>query len=369
MEKRVIYFDLIGGASGDMLLSSLLSAGFKLSSLERLIKGLGLKGVKVIRRKVEAGHIRALRTDFTSPKEIDLSFRQIQTLIKKAKLPAKVKTQALDTYEVLRTIEEKIHGHTRRDLHFQHLGKLDALLEITSFWLALEELGIEQRFCSWFPLSNTSPATIDLLKGRTVRMVDWGYETVTPTAAALLRDCTQGEVELVPLSSGYGIGSAGSATRPDLVRALIGRAIGASEKIFKLEVNIDDMNPQVFDHLMDLLFDAGALDVYITPIIMKKSRPAHCLSVLLEKKDLPGIEKIVFAHTTTFGLRYAEFKRDRLASSFVRKKTPFGTMQFRRGSFNGRYNKEYPEYNDCKKAASKYNIPLIEVYKKLSSSK
>ena len=128
------------------------------------------------------------------------------------------------------------------------------------------------------------------------------------------------------------------------------------------------MNPQLFDNLMDLLLAGGALDVYITPIIMKKSRPAHCLSVLLETKDLAFIEDMIFTHTTTFGLRYTEFKRDRLNYDFVRKKTPFGSMQFRRGWFNGKHTKEYPEYNDCKKAAAKYNIPLIEVYKRLSAS-
>ena len=206
---------------------------------------------------------------------------------------------------------------------------------------------------------------MQLLKEKKVRMVDWGYESVTPTAAALLKGFPQAEIELTPLVTGYGAGSLSSAARADLTRVILGQMVSAKEEILKAEVNLDDINPQVFDHIMELLFAQGALDVYITPIIMKKNRPAFCLSVLLKKEDLPKVEEIIFSHTTTFGLRFTEFKRDKLDFRFIKKKTALGTIQFRQGSLNGKYIKEYPEYNDCKRAASKYNIPLIEVYKRL----
>lgn len=365
--SQVAYFDLIGGASGDMLLSALLEAGFKKSSLDSLISHLAIGGVKISVSKAEAGHIKASKIKFLTKKNINLSFRQIKNLLTRAKISNTVREKALGTYNCLRRIEEKVHGYSHRDFKFQHLGEIDAIIEITSFWQALEELEIKESFCSYFPLGSTSPATMQLLKGKKVRFVDWGYETVTPTAAALLRDFPQAELEIIPQIAGYGAGECSKAGRPDFLRIVIGEKIKVQEEIIKLEVNLDDINPQVFDHVMDLLFQAHALDVYITPIIMKKNRPAFTLSVLLNRKDLGKIEEIIFKETTTFGVRYAEFKKDKLKYSFVGKKTPFGKVQFRKGRLNGRLIKESPEYNDCKRIACKYNIPLIEVYKRLSS--
>jgi len=366
MQTKIAYFDLVGGASGDMLLSALLEAGFKRGSLHRLISHLGIGEVRISVSKAGAGHIKASKIKFSTKKDINLSFEQIRNLLIRAKISNVVREKALGTYNCLMRAEETVHGHSHRDFKFQHLGEIDAIIEITSFWQALEELGILECFCSYFPLSNTSPATMQLLKGRRVRFVDWGYETVTPTAAALLGNFAQTELEIIPQTAGYGAGGYSRPGRPDFLRIVIGEKVKAQEEIIKLEVNLDDINPQVFDHVMDLLFQAHALDVYITPIIMKKSRPAFTLSVLLDRKDLGKIEEIIFKETTTFGVRYTEFKKDKLKYSFAGKKTPFGNVRFRKGHLNGRFIKESPEYNDCKRIACKYNIPLIEVYKQLS---
>ena len=350
-----------------MLLSAFLEAGFKKSSLDKLVESLHLKDVKIITSKKTVGHIEATSVRFKLKKNINFSFSKINNLINKASLSASVKNNSLNTYKLLKQIEEKVHGHKHKDFKFQHLGEIDAIVEIVSFWQALEDLGIGDCFCSIFILSKTSPAALQLLKGKKVRFVDWGYESVTPTAAALLRDFPQEELEVYPEAVGYGAGDYSGKGKSDFLRIVISKRIESVCRTIKLEVNLDDINPQVFDYIMDLLFSSGAQDVYIVPVIMKKSRPAFVLTVLLDKKDLDKIKQIIFRETTTFGLRYAEFKKEKLAYTFIRKKTPFGKVQYRRGILDNNLVKESPEYNDCKRIASKYNIPLVEVYKRLNT--
>lgn len=356
---------MVGGASGDMLLSAFFELGFKKSHLEKLIRNLGFKGIKVAFKKIKVGHTKATKTIFSSKKDINLSFSKIKSLLSKAKISREVKTKSLHTYTLLKSVEEKIHNHKLYDFKFQHLGEIDAIVEITSFWQAQEELGIKQCFSSFFPLAKTSPATAELLKNKNVRFLNWDYETVTPTAAALLRDFPQEDLELTPKKIGYGAGRFTKPGYPDYTRIVLGQQLEAKRDIIKLEVNLDDINPQIFDYLMDLLFSAGAQDVYITPIVMKKSRPAFVLSVLLERENLAQIRKIIFSQTTTFGLRYTFFKKDKLQYNFEYKKTSLGKIKFRCGYLERKLIKESPEYSDCKKIASKYNIPLVEVYKKI----
>ncbi|MBN2120158.1 MAG: LarC family nickel insertion protein [Candidatus Omnitrophica bacterium] len=366
-EEKVIYFDLIGGASGDMLLAGLIGAGFQKTSLENLMRRLGFKQLGIRLKKIKVGHISANRLSYQEKNTKNLSFKEIRSLFRKAPISRWVSEKSMQTYDDLLRAEEAVHGH-KHHTRFEHLGKPDAIIEIAGFWLALEELKINRGFCSIFPLSQTAPATIELLKNRKVCFVDWGYETVTPTAAVLLKNFSQNDMVLIPKTAGYAAGYNNSPEREDMLRVVTCQKPDIKEKILKLETNLDDINPQVFDYIMELLFKAGALDVYITPIIMKKSRPAFVLSVLLDKKDLVKIEKVIFRETTTYGLRYAEFSRDKLNYKFIEKKTSFGKVLFRTGHLDGSIFKQSPEYSHCKKIASKYNIPLIDVYKRLNAS-
>ncbi|HEC68681.1 MAG TPA: LarC family nickel insertion protein [Candidatus Omnitrophica bacterium] len=364
--SKILYFDLIGGASGDMLLSALINLGFKRSSLRNLVKNLKLRGAGFKFKEVFVGHIKTNKIIFNFPPKMNLSFLEIRTLITLTKLNKKIKEKILKTYSRLKEIEEKVHGHKSRDFRFSHLGKPDALIEIASFWLALEELEIKECFCSTFPLSNPAPATLELLKDKKVRFTGSDYESITPTAGVLLKDFPQKELDFTLKKVGYGAGDFIKTEKEDFLRIIMGEKDDTvKEKIIKIEVNLDDINPQVFDYLLELLFKEGALDVYITQVIMKKSRPSFLLSVLTDRINLDKMKEIIFKHTTTFGIRYSEFNRDRLNYKFILKDTPLGKIRFRQGFLKGSLIKESPEYEDCKKIASKHNIPLVEVYTQL----
>jgi len=365
--SKILYFDLVGGASGDMLLSAFIDLGFKKNSLDNLIRNLGFKSLKIRFRRVQIPHIKINKAIFSFKKNINLSFSEIKSLIINSKLDKKVKKMSLETYFCLRRVEEKIHRARKEDFKFHHLGEPDALIEITSFWQALEELEIKECFCSSFPLSKPAPATLALLKNKKVKLVDWNYESITPTAASLLKDFPQEEPNFILDKIGYGAGNFSNPTNPDFLRIILGKKEDlVREKILKIEVNLDDINPQIFEYLMKLLFKKGALDVYILPVVMKKNRPSFILSVLTKKADLNKIERIVFKHTTTFGIRYSELCRDKLEDRFIEKKTSLGKIRFRQGFLGGKLIKESPEYEDCKKIASRYNIPLLEVYQKIA---
>lgn len=369
---KIAYFDLIGGASGDMILSSFIECGFKRKNLETILKELGLKDINISFRKLERAHIKATRIEFLDKKKRRFRYKEIIKKIHNASFSKMVKERAISTYEFLREVEAKVHGHKPENLEFKHLAEADALLEIISFWKALEDFKIEKVFSSVFPVSKSGGATLEILKkkGKKISPVNYNYETLTPTGAVLLAEASQEEITFIPENIGYGAGSFDiQEPVPDLLRLIIGEEFGYSEdKLIKMEANIDDMNPQVFELLIDELLKEGALEVYLTSVVMKKSRPSFLLNVLTSPCKLTELSEIVLKKTTTFGIRFTEFKRYKLTSDFSYQDTSLGKVKFRKGYLQGKLIKKVPEYNDCKKIAEKYNISLLEVYRRLQSS-
>ncbi|MCM8820107.1 MAG: LarC family nickel insertion protein [Candidatus Omnitrophica bacterium] len=358
---KTIYFHLIGGASGDMLLASLIDLGCPFFYLKNEFKKLNIKSdFKVENKKND--HYVTKKIKFIGP-NINYSYKDIIKIIKKSKLKAAIKTKALSAYSKLFDIEKKIHHLKTGDFKFHHLGQIDAILEIVGFFVALDYLKIQKICVSTFPIDLVKPATLKLLEGRKIKLVQAGYETVTPTAAVLLVDAEQNESVFSFKKSSFAFGDFG--VQDYLVAYLTEENSYSIEKdtIVKIETNIDDMSPQIFENLFDILFKNGAKEVYIEQVIVKKSRPAFVLNVLCNLKDFFKLRDLIFLNTSTFGIRYQIYNRDKLRDDFIYKKTKFGKIKFRVS--RGQFKKILPEYRDCLEISKKLNIPLINIYQNI----
>jgi uncharacterized protein (DUF111 family) len=354
-----IYFQLVGGAGGDMLLSSLIDLGCPLAYLKKEWDKLGLD--YQVRLKTLKGpyHIKARKLEFSGPSLGD--YPKIIRRLKQSGLDPDVKRFSLETYERIAAAERKVHKS--KHAHFHHLAEVDSILEISGFFIALKYFKIDYQDCrvSSFPLAKPSPAILELLKNKKVKLADFSWETVTPTAAALLCGLEQIDSGFEYEKSGRGWGEAG---KQDYLIAYLAGDDFNQDQIIKIEVNIDDMNPQGFEPLIDRLYQAGAKEVYLEPVVMKKSRPAAVLSILCRQEDFKEIRAVIFKNTTTFGLRYQTWQRFKLKDKFVYKNTFLGKVKFR-VSVDRDFSREIPEYEDCKLLAQKNNLSILDVWKKI----
>ena len=356
---RSIYFQLVGGAAGDMLLYSLIGLGCPISYLKKELKKLKID-FDIVLKEIKNNHHKNKYLDFKG--ELNLSYLEILKLISKSRLEKEIKEKALNSYKELFEIERKIHGVREADFKFHHLGRLDAILEICGFYVGLKYLAVKDIYVSCFPLSSPSKAALEILKGKKINPRDLGYESITPTAAVLLQKAHQPDLsfDFEKYSTAYG----NCGDQDYLVAYLTDESRKTNnDKIIKIETNIDDMSPQIFEHIFEKLYTSGAKEAYIEQVIMKKSRPAFVLNVLCAPKDFEEIRNIIFSHTTTFGIRYREYLRDKLKYAFISKKTKFGKIKFRVSL--GPLKKETPEYEDCLKISNKLKIPLLDVYRSL----
>jgi hypothetical protein len=371
---RSIYFHLIGGASGDMLLSCLINLGFPVTRLKREVSKLfpllfKKNKIKIGFKKVKRGHFikRKLYLENKSSLGFPLNYKGIVELIKKSYLQKDIKERALEVYKVIYDAEKKVHN-VKGDLHFHHLGNLDAILEICGFFVGLKYLKIEKTYVSSFPLGNPAPATLEILKNKRIRAVDFDYETVTPTAAGLLSRAEQTDIFLSHFYpdgkeyKNYALGW-GNFGKKDYLLAYLLEDELLREKIIKIETNIDDMNPQIFEYLFEGLYREGAKEVYIEQVVMKKSRPAFVLNVLCDQKDFSKLRDLIFSSTSTFGIRYQEYWREKLNYKFIYKNTKWGRVKFRVSG--APFKKEIPEYGDCLRMAKRLKTPLLEVYRRI----
>jgi len=378
---RSIYFHVVGGAAGDMLLSALIGLGCPVTYLKKEFRKLAVPCSLIIKED-KSGHCLARKLLFRG--KANLTYRGIVNVVKASKLSGHIKKQVLETYESIFNIERKIHAFKGNDFRFHHLGEIDAILEICGFYLALEYLRVEKTYVSSFPLSQPAPATLELLRGKNVIPCALGYESITPTASALLRDSIYLAAPLMFERYSIAQGNNGegdylvaymihansqeqemSCQQSELPHAPIAEDNECLQRdsIIKIETNIDDMNPQAFEPLFDTLYQRGAKEVYVEQVLMKKSRPAFVLHVLCDRCDFSSIRDAIFTNTTTFGIRYQEYARCKLKHRFIYKNTRFGRIRYRISQ--GVFKKEIPEYKDCLKAAKKFHIPILEIYKNI----
>ncbi|HZQ17942.1 MAG TPA: nickel pincer cofactor biosynthesis protein LarC [Terriglobales bacterium] len=307
---------------------------------------------------------------------------EIRELIAKGALSETSKKTAITIFEKLGAAESKIHNIPIEQIHFHEVGAVDAIVDITCAAVGAEALAVDAFICSplnvgggtiecahgKFPVP--APATVELLKGAPVYSSELQAELVTPTGAAIVSTMAQRFSPFPAMKiekTGYGAGTRDFPGHPNVLRITIGEselesnvhnAYALDESISVLEANLDDLNPQVFGYVMDRLLEAGALDVFATPVQMKKNRPGALLTVLAKPQDADKLAQIVFAETTTLGVRRRRERRQALARRWETVPTRFGDVRIKIAGTNGTITSYAPEYEDCRRIAAEQRVPL-----------
>jgi len=420
---KLAYFDPFSGASGDMILGALVDAGLPLAALRRELAKLTLEGYSLSARKTERRGIAGTKVNVrlqekpdeheheqehtptppegsnafgrvplrasapTLPKVLEPSggrehhrrhLSDILKIIGRSDLPKGDKEKASAVFQRLAEAEARVHRCSPEEIHFHEVGAVDAIVDIVGAVVGLRLLGIERVVCGSLRtgtgtvecahgrLPVPAPATAQLLKGFPSVATDIEGELTTPTGAALLTTLADSFGAMPPMTVsavGYGAGTADREALPNLLRVFLGEAASAEEadEVVVLEANLDDLSPQVLGYLMERLLEAGALDAFLTPIYMKKNRPGVLVSVIAEPATVPCIEELLFAETTTFGLRRTTATRRKLAREWVEVETQYGKIRVKLGRLGKKLVQAAPEYEDCRRAAAKAKAPLRKV--------
>lgn len=371
---NIAYFDCFSGAAGDMILGALLDCGMPLAHLKRELGRLPLAGydIEIFKRKKP---IKGTDVRVAVKKDLNHSgYRSIDSMISKSRLSKPVKELSRAIFEKLGRAEAKVHGKALDHVHFHEVGATDSIVDIVGAAIGFDYFRFKEIYASPLPLSRgrikcahgflpvPAPATIELMKGIPVEPASVRGELVTPTGAAILKtvvnhfgECPIQKVEHI----GYGYGDKEFPDRINALRLIVGEGF----PVIVIECDIDDMNPQIYDYALKKLFDAGALDVNLMPIQMKKTRPATRIHVVSpwDKKD--ALIDILLKETTTFGVRYFPVERRVLTRELKMKRTKFGKVRFKIGmDLNGNVLKKVLEYEDAVKIARRTGKPLAEVY-------
>jgi len=375
---KIAYFDCFSGISGDMILGALVDAGLPLEVFTKLIDDLNLSGCRISSKKVKKSGISATKVDISFP-PIRKSPAEILSLMESLDISQKLKEKSKSIFLTLAKAEAYIHQEDINSVHLHELGSIDTLIDIVGSVVGLDKMGIEEVYSSEINVGEgfvktahgylpvPAPATAHILKGVPVYSSGVKAELTTPTGAAILTGFSSGygSLPLMKLEAiGYGAGEK-DLPSPNLLRVLIGEKNIQSEQedwVSVLETNIDDMSPEFYDYLIDFLLKKGALDVFLTPIQMKKSRPGMLLSVICYEKKQKEIIDTIFSETSTFGIRISRLRREKLKREIKNLKTSLGNIRVKLGILDGKIVSVSPEYEDCKKIALERKIPLKKVY-------
>ncbi len=366
-----VYFDLISGISGDMIISSLLSVGLPFSTWKREIARLKLP-LAIKLRKVNRGHIQSSYLAISDKGRRVKTPKEFFTIIKNSPLRPLLKEKAEEILYRLLRAEAKVHGiklGSIQQIHLHELGSYDTILDIIGSLLAIDILGIEKIYSSPVPLGKIrAPATLELLTNIPVYEKEIDFEITTPTGAAIISSLAAQFIPL-PLMKiqriGYGAGSF-DLEIPNCLRAIIGEEIKKAKVIFAIETNIDNTSPELFEHIMERLFAQGALDVYLIPLYAKKNRPAVILSALVAEDKKEVIIDTIFEETKTLGIRIYPVERYEAEREIKGIKTEYGEVRVKIGKWRGAVKNVSFEYEDMKRIAQKKKIPLKILYDRLS---
>ncbi len=365
-----------------MILGALVDAGCALEALRAELKKLPLKGFRLSAREVKKGAFRATRVEV----ELDRSARserrtlpEILGLFERSQLPEPVKGDAQRIFTRLAEAEAKVHGTAVNEVHVHEVGAVDAIVDVTGAVAGLRLLGVEAVHCSALPLGGgvtegahgglpiPAPGTLELLRGFPVFDNGIKAELVTPTGAAILTTLAASAGQMPPMTVravGYGAGSM-ELPIPNLLRCVVGQAstplAERVETIVQMETTIDDMSPQLYEPLLDRLLEAGALDVFLTPVVMKRSRPGVVLTVLCAPEHVRELSTTLFQESTTLGVRWSECRRVRLDRELVVLPTAYGPITFKLSRLAGRPITVTPEFEEVRRVAREKGLPVREV--------
>ena len=379
---KCTYFDCFSGIGGDMTLGALLDAGVPVEQLRGELQSLNLPGWELTAEKVwkngmAATHAKVRAQDTTTHR----SLSAILEIIGKSTLAAGVKNRAAAIFSKLGEAEAAVHDVPLEKIHFHEVGAIDAIIDIVGACIGFQALGIESFACSALNVGGgtakmahgllpvPAPATARLLIGKPTYSNGVQKELVTPTGAAIVATLCSNFGPQPPMTVnaiGYGAGTADLEGQPNVLRLMVGEAAdknvaAESESIRVLEANLDDMNPQIYGYLLEKALAAGALDVFTTPVQMKKNRPGMLVTILCKPDDETKFHEMFFAETTTLGVRAYTAERRVLARQWDTVHTAFGDVRIKVARLNGHIRQASPEFEDCRKLAEAQNVPLQRV--------
>lgn len=382
---KILYYDCSAGISGDMNLGAMIDLGVPAEYLAGALKHIPLGNYELAvsreaRRGVFGTRVEVLIKE--TPRA-HRRLRDIETLLAGTALSDTVRKTSWDIFMEIARAEAEIHGLDPHEVHFHEVGAVDSIVDIVGASLCHEYLGADRIMsspvelgggwvdCAHGRLPVPAPATLKITEGMPVRLGLVPFETTTPTGAAILASTVSEFTERAHFrltKTGYGLGSRDTEI-PNVLRVMLGEAeaIGTSDVEFGaalvIECTIDDMNPEMYHHVMEKCFDAGAHDVYFTPVIMKKTRPAVVMSVLCDHDSECTLRELILTHTSTFGVRTHPVEKHTLRRDFETVTTKYGDVTVKAAYFNGRKIKSKPEYEDCRRLADRHRVPLIEIYR------
>jgi uncharacterized protein (TIGR00299 family) protein len=377
---KTLYFDCFAGASGDMILGALVAAGVEPTALIEQLELLGVGSWQIDFEKVDRSGISATYAKVkTGHEHARRHLSDILKIIYDSRLGDSVKDRAARIFSQLAEAEAHVHNEPIEKIHFHEVGALDAIVDVCGAAIGFELLGIEKFISSplrvgtgmiemahgCFPIP--PPAVAELLKGKPIYAGDIEGEFTTPTGAAIISTVCK---EFGPMpsmkieSTGYGAGTRDPQKFPNVLRVFVGETEAtavADERLLMIETNIDDMSPQLFGYVMDRAFEMGALDCYLTPTQMKKNRPGLLLSILCRPDQREEFLQMLFAETTTIGVRSYEVRRRALPREIVRVETRFGPIDVKVSSTNNGAVNAMPEFEQCRAAAQRAGVALRQV--------
>jgi uncharacterized protein (TIGR00299 family) protein len=406
---KILYYDCFAGISGDMNLGVMIDLGVPADYLINELKKLNVEGYDIsVSKAVKMGisgtkadvvlthshnhshthghhHHQHSQTHMAEQQE-HRNLNDIRTIIESSRLTPYVKEKSLSIFNEIAVAEAKIHAKHIDAIHFHEVGAIDSIIDIVGASICIDYLKPDRIMASTVELGGgfvecahgvfpvPAPATAEILKGIPVKTGKVDKETTTPTGAAILKvfvDEFTDELNISIENTAYGIGQRDLAI-PNVLRAYLGNdakaASGKKTGAIMLECNIDDMNPELYSYVMDALFEAGAHDVFMIPIIMKKSRPAVQLSVLCDDSSLKKIENLLLKETTSLGVRYSSVTKSVLERNSRTIETIYGPIHIKEGLSDGLVIKYKAEFDDCAIAAKKAGVTLNEVYAAVEKS-
>jgi len=381
---KILFIDLSAGVAGDMLNAALFGLHKNKKVIDDVLKSLNLPDVFVETNLIKKQSLSAwtFKVHLTEKEHKHRGLSDIIEIIKKASIGKKASEIAIKTFTLLAEAESKVHDLPVDKIHFHEVGADDAIVDIVCAAVQIEYLGIEKIFSTPFTLESggktesehgliplPAPAVMEIVKGKPVKIRDIQTEITTPTGAAIvatLTDSFEIPQEWIPEISSFAAGTK-DIPFPNLLRIVLGRMEdkALNEKIFIIETNIDNMNPQVLPNVISGLLEIGSLDAWITGILMKKSRPGWLITAIAKENDIKKISDFLFTQTTTIGIRFFPVERICLKRNIVTKETPFGSIRFKEVILPDNSVRLYPEFEDVKKISEKENIPLTEILRKL----
>jgi uncharacterized protein (TIGR00299 family) protein len=363
-----------------MILGALIDAGGSARGLREELKKIRIPTVQLKVKKVLKGGISATQVIVEGKKErrSHRNLKEIMRIVERSGVKAEVKERSKEIFKRIALVESKIHQTPMEEIHFHELGGLDSIVDIVGSVWGLQQLGIERIHvskvnvgtgfvtCEHGTLPVPAPATLALMEGKPIYSSGVERELLTPTGAAIL---TTLDSEFGPMPSihveriGYGAGR-DDLLHPNLLRLIIGSSDSTSgnEKVVIIETNIDDMNPQFYDYIIEKLLAMNVLEVFLTPILMKKNRPGTLLTVIGPLEKRPAIIEFLLKETTTLGLRWREEERAKTEREILTQETRYGKIRFKLAKWEGRVVNISPEYEDCKRLAFKKGVPLKDIF-------